>query len=99
MARRNINFDRTEVVIGFNDGKRFSVLNLQYSDIQRIQFDSFSEMKLFRKVPSEKISITTAKRAEPIVYTRGKNAQFWDEYKAGFRKFAENNSITFADNT
>ncbi|MBT3272379.1 MAG: hypothetical protein HN368_04430 [Spirochaetales bacterium] len=99
MARRQINFDKTEIVVGFAAGKKYQVLNLSYADIQRIQFDSCTEMKLFRKVPSEKITIQTGKRSEPIVYTKLKNEPFWEEYKKGFTKFAENNNITFADNS
>lgn len=98
-ARRQINFDKTELVLGFAAGKKYQVLNLNYSDIVRIQFDPMSEMRFFRKLPSEKITVVTGKRAEPIVYTKLKNEKFWDEYKASFTKFANNNHITFTDNT
>ena len=99
MANRKMNFDKTEIVIGFDGGKRFEIINLPYSDIQRIQFDKVVERKLFKKVPSEKISIFTGKRAGPIVYTMLDNKQFWDEYKTGLAKFATNNHLTFEDNT
>lgn len=98
-SRRQVNFDKTEIVAGFAAGKKYVVLNLSYEDIQRIQFDEITEMKLFRRIPSEKITIITSKRGEPIVYTKAKNEKFWDDYRAGFKKFAKSNNITFADNT
>jgi hypothetical protein len=98
-ARRQITFDKTELVLGFPAGKKYIVLNVSYEDIQRVQFDPITEMKLFRRIPSEKITIITSKRAQPIAYTKLKNEKFWDDYRTGFVKFAENNHITFADNT
>lgn len=98
-ARRQITFDKTEMVVGFTAGKKYLVLNLSYEDIQRIQFDTVTEMRFFKKVPSEKITIVTGKREQPIAYTKLKNEKFWDEYLAGFKKFAEGNHITFVDNT
>ena len=99
MARKQINFDKTEVVVGFPAGKRFLVLNLSYQDIQRLQFDTIRELSFFRKIPSEKLTIVTGKRPQPIVYTKKKQKAFWDEYKARFTKFAKDNHITFVDNT
>ena len=99
MARRQINFDKTEVVVGFPAGRRFVVLNLSYQDIQRIQFDETREFSFFRKVPSEKLTIVTGKRPQPIVYTKKNQKQFWSDYKEKFTKFAKDNNITFADYT
>ncbi len=98
-ARRQITFDKTEIVLGFPAGKRFVVLNVSYDNIQRIQFDSIMELKLLRRVASEKITITTSKREQPIAYTKLKHEKFWDDYKSGFATFSKNNHITFADNT
>ena len=98
-ARPRITFDKTEIVLGFLAGNKFQVLNLNYSDIQRIQFDQIVERRFLKRVPSEQISVVTAKRMEPIVYTKLKSEKFWDTYKTGFAKFANNNHITFADNT
>ena len=98
MARR-INFDKTEIVVGFPAGKRFVVLNLSYQDIVRIQIDPTKEMGFLRKVPSEKLTIVTGKRPQPIVYTKKKEKAYWDEYKSRFTKFAKDNNITFVDNT
>ena len=98
MAQRRINFDKTEIVAGFLAGKRFKVLNLAYSDIQRIQFDACMERRLLSRKPSEKITIVTGKSETPIVYSMLENRRFWEEYKAGFEKFADNNHITFKNN-
>lgn len=98
MARQQIMFDKTEIVAGFPAGKRYQVLNLSYDDIQRIQFDPAEERKLFKKVPSEKITIITGKHAQPIVYGKLKHAQFWDMYKQKLQEFAERNHITFVSN-
>ena len=99
MARRHILFDKTELVVIFPEGKSYKVLNLQYSDIQRIQIDPLEERKFLSKVPSEKISIVTGKRREPIVYTKLKEKQYWEEYKEKLAAFAQAHSITFRDNT
>ena len=97
-ARPQINFDKTELVLGFPAGKKYIVLNLTYEDIQRIQFDQITEMRFFRKLPSERITVVTSKRPEPVIYTKLKNEKFWDDYLAGFTKFATANHITFVDN-
>ena len=87
------------MVCGFAAGKKYRVLNLTYEDVQRIQIDPCKERSLFKSVESEQITVVTGKNATPIVYKMLKNRQYWDEYKAGFAKFAKNNTITFVDNT
>ncbi len=98
MAQRHVYFDKTELVLAFAQGKKFRSLNLSYDQITRIQFDECTEYSLFRRVPSEKITVVTPKRGEPIVYTKMKEKKFFDEYKAGFEKFAKDNRITFQNN-
>jgi hypothetical protein len=98
VAQRHVFFDKTELVLGFPQGKKFVTMNLTYNQITRIQFDKCTEFKFFRKVPSEKITIVTPKRGEPIVYTKLKEKNFFEEYKAGFEKFARENRITFQNN-
>ena len=98
MAIRHVFFDKTELVLSFPDGKKFKTLNLNYGQITRIQFDKCMEFRFFRKVPSEKISISTPKRGAPIVYTKLKEKAFFDEYKRDFEAFAKNNRITFQNN-
>ena len=98
MSRKHMLFDKTEIVLMFMVGNKFQTANLQYSDIQRIQFDAFQERKFLSKSPSEKISIVTGKRQEPIVYTMGKEKKYWDEYKEKLKAFAERNTITFVNN-
>ncbi len=98
MARKHMLFDKTEIVVMFMAGNKFQTANLQYSDIQRIQFDPLQERKLFSKVQSEKITLVTGKRPEPIVYTMLKEKAHWGEYKEKLQKFAERNTITFVNN-
>ena len=97
MAVRHIYFDKTEITVSFPAGNRFVTKNLPYSDIQRIQFDTCREFKLFRFVDSEKITITSS-QAPPIVYTKKKEGKYFEEYKEELKAFAKNNSITMQDN-
>jgi len=73
-------------------------LNLKYNQISRIQFDPCREFRIFRFVPSEKISIYTPKRGEPLIYTKLKEKAFFEQYKQELAKFAKDNRVTFTDN-
>ena len=100
MAVRRINCDKTEIIVMVEGRKRVRMLNLTYEQITRIQFDKFEERRfLFFKVPSEKITIVTGKRNEPIVYTKIKEKKYFDQYKEELRKFVKDNSVSFVDNT
>ncbi|MCG8502367.1 MAG: hypothetical protein MJB12_18445 [Firmicutes bacterium] len=100
MAVRRINCDKTEIIVMVEGRKRVRMLNLTYEQITRIQFDKFEERRfLFFKVPSEKITIVTGKRNEPIVYTKMKEKKYFDQYKEELRKFVKDNSVSFVDNT
>jgi non-homologous end joining protein Ku len=98
MAEKRILFDKTEIVVMFPTKKKFISLSLAYNDIVRIQFDSCEERKLFKKIPSEKITITTGKWGTPIVYTKAKEKKFFEEYKQGLEKFCKDNRVTFINN-
>ncbi len=84
MAHKLINFDKSEVVLFVPTNNNYITYNLVSSDILRIQFDKITERK-FGIIPqeSEKIAIVTSKFPDGIVYTKGKNKVFYDEYKAG----------------
>ena len=98
MARQQILFDKTEIVAIVLTGNRPLVLNLEYRDISRIQFDRCEERRLLRKVPSEKITIMTSKHEQPVTYTKLKHTGFWDMYKEKLASFAERNHVTFVNN-
>jgi len=99
MAVRHMYFDKTEIMVAFLTGNRYSTRNLNYSQIQRIQFDKIKEYSWFRPIDSEKISITNSTTMEPIVYTKKKEKKFFDEYKRELKEFAKANNITMQDNT
>ncbi len=104
MAKRKIEFDTTEVVLATvfkNDmGKEIpKILNLPYDQFLKIFFVPCEERKLFKAVPSEKIVLQIKKYAQPIEFTMMKNKEFYQDYKEGFRKFAEYNRIDLIDET
>ncbi len=99
MAPKRVYFDKTEVICSFVAGKQYRSINLTYDTIQRIQIEPINERSFFRSIPSEQITIVTGRTPQPIVYKRKANTQYWDEYKQGFTKFAQHNSITFVDKT
>ncbi|MBE7041994.1 MAG: hypothetical protein E7399_00665 [Ruminococcaceae bacterium] len=104
MAKKKIEFDSTEVVLATvfkNDlGKETpKILNLPYDQFLKISFEPCEERKLFKNIPSEKIVLKLKKYAQPVEYTMMKNKEFYQEYKEGFRKFAQDNRIDLIDET
>ena len=99
MARPHILFDKTELVLMLKSKSSVTTVNLQQSNISRIQFDSIKEFSFFRRVPSESIRIFTSTSNEPYRYTRKTEKIFWEEYKKKLTKFAKDNMISFFDNT
>jgi len=94
MANRKIVCDKTEIIL-VDERKNDQVHNLTYDQIIRIQITTCNELSWFRKIPSEKIEVYARKFAEPFVFLRSKNRQFYEEYKIGLEKFAKNNRIPF----
>jgi hypothetical protein len=102
MAEKRVLCDKTEVVLKFNDStdkNKIKIANLAYDQITSITIEDFYEFRLFRKVPSERILVRTNRLQAPIIYTKKKDKQFFDEYKQDLAKFAKDNRITFYDNT
>ncbi len=104
MAKRKIEFDTTEVVLATvfknETGKETpKILNLSYDQFMKISFVPCEERKLFKSVPSEKIVLKVKKYAQPIEYSMMKNKEFYQSYKEGFRKFAQDNRIDLIDET
>ncbi len=99
MAQKHIFFDKTEIVLSIASSSQYSTLNLSYSDISRISFDPVKERKfIFKRVDSEKITITTGKSDEPIVFKKSNEKKFWNEYKTKLEEFAIRNNISFVNN-
>jgi hypothetical protein len=90
-----IMFDKTEIIVVDDSGKRAQIVSLTYDKIVSIQFDLIeTKVSLFKKGPSDAIIITIRGRETPIVFVRVRNREFFDDYMAGMEKFAKDNRIT-----
>ena len=96
MANRKIICDKTEIIL-LDERKNDQVYNFAYDQIKQIQIDTCNEFSWFRKIPSEKIEVYANKFAEPFVFLKSKNKQYFEEYKTELKKFADNNRIAFED--
>jgi len=108
MAKSKIVFDTTEVVaeveiilgdVGEPKKKKIEIMHIIYDQFVKISFEKCTERKWFKKVDSEKILLKLKSRREPVEFTKMKNKDFWEEYKEGFRVFAEKNRIELIDET
>ena len=98
MAKPHIMVDKTELVLIVETGKKFSVVNLQSDQVSRIQFDPVTELRFFRRAPSESIRIFSRKSVEPYTFKMRKHRQHWGDYKRKLAEFAKRNTVTFTDN-
>ena len=100
MANKLILFDKSEIVLFVPTKNNYKTHNLVSSQILRIQFDKITERK-FGIIPqeSEQITIVTSKNPDGIVYTKGKNKKFFDEYKSEFAEYAKEYNVKLIDNT
>ncbi len=97
MKHDKILYDKTEIIVVDETGKRPALLNLTYDKIISISFDKCKE-GLFGK-PSEKISITVRGKEKPLEYFRGKEGQEkFDRYKEMLVKFCKDNKVSFYNN-
>lgn len=104
MSKEHLLFDKTEIlamVLVENERaqKTAKMINLKYDKIVSITIKPHVEKTIFGKKPSEIIEIVVSGRSEPLVYTKMKEKQYWEGYKAGLKNFAKDNRITFADET
>ena len=93
MKKPRIMFDKTEVVayatiVNDLNKKSRKLLNLTYDKFTKISVVKCTEKKLFRMLDSEKIVLNITGFARPIEFTKKDNEQFFDGYKASFKKFA-----------
>lgn len=98
MANRKIVCDKMEIIL-VDQRKNDQAHTLTYDQIMRIQITTCNGLSWFRKIPSEKIEVYARKFAEPFVFLKSKNKQFYEEYKIGLEKFAKDNRIPFKDLT
>ena len=96
-AKSKILFDKTEVIMLETEGKP-QIHNLTYDKIISIQFDKANAKKLFKAIPTEKISVMVRGKEKPIIYFLHKEGDFFADYKTGLEKFAHDNRITFHNN-
>ena len=95
MKHDKIMFDKTEIIVVDETGKRPALLNLTYDKITSVAFDPCKE-GLFGK-PSEKIVITT-KGGKNLTYFKGKEKDRFDFYKENLTKFCKDNKVSFYNN-
>lgn len=97
MKHDKIMYDKTEIIVVDETGKRPALLNLTYDKVISIAFDKCKE-GLFKK-DSEKISITARGKEKPLTYYKGKEgAEKFERYKEMLTKFAKDNKISFYNN-
>ena len=104
MAKREIVFDTTEIVAVVPVKGEFmkaapQIMHITYDQFTKITFEPCTEKKLFKSVPSEQIVLRIKKRMDPIVYTKMKHKEYFEEYKESFRTFAQKNRIDLVDET
>lgn len=102
MKKQRVIFDKTEVIMVYDVltnpfKKGISKKALTYDKIQSISIEKCNVKRLFKTVDSERILIRAAGMTESIIYFKSVEKDYFDEYKAGFRKFAKANRITLYD--
>ncbi len=91
--------DKTEINAVYSDKKgNFSRISLTYDKVVSISFDRCEERRLFKSVPSEKITLRVRGMLEPIEYYKLKEGANFESYKRDFERFAHDNRITFYNN-
>ena len=97
-AREKITFDKTEISVYDDSGKRPVILNLTYERIMSIQFDhgQMPFMGIFKK-PSDRIMFQVRGLENPVILYKAREGDKFDGYIEGLRKFAKDNRITLHD--
>jgi len=87
-----LNFD---TMIGSRKIKRD--ITVFHKEIRSIAIEYCKERVKFKEYQSERIVIRTNKINSPIIYYGIKEFNWYDNYKAGIRKFATDNNIKMKD--
>lgn len=100
MAARKIYLDRSEMVLLVHGKNKTITYNLVSSNVNRIEFDKCEELA-FGIIPkqSEKITIYASNLPGEVVYKKGENKAFFDQYKEELRQYAKDYRIPFEDKT
>ncbi len=97
-AKTKISFDKTEISVYDDSGKRPQIFNLTYERITSIQFDHNTMRYLgLLKKPSDRILIQVRGRENPIILYSAKEGDKFEGYVDGLRKFCKENRITLHD--
>jgi len=89
-------FDKTEVTIVDETGKRARLLNLSYEDITSITLEPCRTTKLFKTIDDERLSFRVRRHEQPLTYLASKEyGDFFQQYKEQVIQFAKENRITF----
>ena len=97
MKHDKIVFDKTELMIVDESGKRPVLRDITYDKITSIVFEPCKE-GLFRK-DSEKISLIVRGLGKPIEFFKGKEKVKFIFYNEGLDVFAKENKVSLYDNT
>ena len=99
MAPRRIFPDKTEIIFMVPAKGKVVRKSLTAGEIVRIQFDKCKE-NILGIIPrdSESITIVSGKLANPLVYKKLENKQFFDAYKSELERFAKENKVSFTNN-
>ena len=100
MAREKILFDKTEIILTVVGKKKVQLVNLTCDKITSVSVDP-AKGRILGIIPvdSETITVRASGRAEPIVFWKHQEKQFFDSYKEKLADFCKNNRVTFYDNT
>ena len=97
MKHDKIVFDKTELMVVDESGKRPELRDITYDKITSVAFDKCKE-GLFRK-DSEKISMTVSGLGKPIEFFKGKEKDKFDFYKENLAAFCKENKVSLYDST
>ena len=96
MSGKQVLCDKQEIIFTARGQKGYEDFVVTNEKIRMIQFDKCIENKLWRKIPSEKITVITS--GKTFEYTKLKSEPYFEEYKEALQKFAQNNRITLVSN-
>ena len=97
-VKEKISFDKTEISVYDDGGKRPQIYNLTYERITSIQMDHDTMRYMgFLKKPSDRILIQVRGMENPVILYSAKEGDRFNGYVEGLRKFCKDNRITLHD--
>lgn len=95
MAKQKVFFDKSEVVVQYNNGQFSTDAVIHASKIASIAF-TIQKVGLFKR-PVKTITIN-ASTIPTLEYNEKRSKQYFEGYIDGFRKFCDENRVTLYDN-